>query len=101
MIDFPPSTNGCDGRGGNGRFLPGNRIGKGNPLAGRVAKFRAAALETVTFADMRRIVRKLVDLAIGGDVAAAREVLSRCLGPAESVDLLERIENLENGRAEK
>lgn len=93
----PPSTHGSDGSGrdGSGRFAPGNKLGRGNPLAGRVAKLRSVALEAVTYSDMRRIVRKLVELALAGDVAAAREVLSRVLGPVESIDLAERLDELE------
>jgi hypothetical protein len=44
---------------------------------------------------MRRIIRKLVELALAGDVGAAREVLQRCLGPAVEIDLIERLERLE------
>jgi len=67
----------------------------GNPNAAKVAKLRSAALGAVSQKDMRRIVRKLVELALAGDVAAARELLSRTLGPPVEVDLLARIEALE------
>jgi hypothetical protein len=49
----------------------------------------------VTAADLKAIVRQLVSMALAGDVAAAREVLQRCLGPAEPVDVLERLAKLE------
>jgi ribosomal protein L17 len=58
----------------------------------------------VSVADLRALVKKLVEMALDGDVAAAREVLQRCLGPAESVDILSRLDNLEEkigGRNER
>ena len=90
-----PSTNGSNGRGARGRFAPGNPGGPGNPHAARVAKLRSAALAAVTQKDLRAVVRKLLELAKGGDVAAAREILQRCLGPAEATDVLARLEALE------
>jgi hypothetical protein len=84
------------GRGPNGRFLPGNKLAKGNPLARRVQVLRSAALGAVTPRDLAGVIRKLVRLALDGDVAAAREVLQRCLGPADAIDLAERIDKLES-----
>jgi hypothetical protein len=46
-------------------------------------------------------MRKLVKLALAGDVAAAREVLQRTLGPAVELDLLERLEALEAAQAQE
>jgi hypothetical protein len=87
-----PSTDGLDGANGRdtaGRFLPGNTYGGGNPHAAAVAKLRAAALAAVTTEDIHAIFRKLVDLALAGDVAAAREVLARTLGPVQqSLDVI-------------
>ena len=68
---------------------------RGNPHAAKVGKLRTAALGAVSEKDMREIVRKLVKLALAGDVAAAREVLQRTLGPAVEMDILARIETLE------
>ncbi len=90
-----PSTTGPSGRGTDGRFLTGNKAARGNPHARRVAELRSAALEEVSPDDMRKIIRKLIELAIDGDVAAAREVLSRTLGAPIEVDLLERLADLE------
>jgi hypothetical protein len=84
-----------DGRNRDGTFAKGNRAGRGNPLAKKAQQLRATMFRAVTTADLREIVKKLVDLAKCGDVAAAREVLQRCLGPAESVDILERLNKLE------
>jgi hypothetical protein len=74
-------------RDGKGRFAPGNQCGAGNPFARRVALLRTVVLTTVREEDMHAIVRKLIELAKNGDVAAARLVLGYSLGkPAETVD---------------
>jgi hypothetical protein len=52
-------------------------------------------LHAVSEDDIAGIVQKLVELAKDGNVRAATEVLSRCLGKPEAVDLLERLEALE------
>ena len=45
--------------------------------------------------DMRESVQKLVELAKGGNITAAKEVLDRCLGRPVEADLLERLDKLE------
>ena len=84
-----------DGRDASGRFLPGNPGGTGNPHAKKVGKLRSALLAAVSQADMRAIVKRLVQDAKGGDAAAARLILDRCLGPAEAVDVAVRLLELE------
>lgn len=91
-----PSPNGSNGRNPSGRFAKGNAGGPGNPYARKVAKLRSVMLQAVTQADMKAIVKKLVDEAKGGDVRAAKEVLDRCLGKPIELDLIERIERLES-----
>ncbi len=90
-----PSTHGPDGRDGKGRFAVGNKLGRGNPLAGRAARIRAALLEAVGPAEAKAIARQLVKMAKGGDLAAIRELLDRCIGKPAQTDLLQRIEALE------
>jgi hypothetical protein len=51
-------------------------------------------LSAVSEDDIRAIVRQLVDKARTGDVRAAQEVLTRCLGKPEAVDLVERLDQL-------
>ena len=82
-------------RDANGRFLPGNAGGPGNPLGQHVNLLRKALLEAVTPEDMRQIAAALLEAAKGGDVAAAKELLLRCLGRPLESDLLERLEALE------
>lgn len=72
-----PSTN---GRNGNGQFTKGNPGGPGNPFSAKVNGHRAAMLEAISEDDVQRVVRKLVELAADGDVAAAKVLLDRLFG---------------------
>ena len=90
-----PSTAASAGRDNTGRFGPGNNFGQGNPHAKRVAQLRTALLNAVSPEDLEAIIQALVQKARQGDVYAAREVLDRTLGKAESLDLSHRIEALE------
>jgi hypothetical protein len=90
-----PSTTEPNGRGGNGRFTPGNKHARGNPHAKRVARLRSALLKAVSPADLREVVVALLSAAKAGDVAAARELLQRLLGPPEAADLIQRMDELE------
>lgn len=66
----------------DGKFAKGNRLGKGNPHAAKVAKLRTALIKAVDADDLTAIIKKLVERAKAGDVIAAREILDRCLGKA-------------------
>ena len=78
----PPS-----GRDARGRFTAGNRGGPGNPHARRVAELKQAVLDALTPVKLQLIVERLIGLALGGDVAAARLLFQYALGkPAEAVD---------------
>ncbi len=90
-----PSTKGSNGRDEHGRFLPGHPGGPGNPHAKQTGKLRSAMLKAVTEKDMRDVVMKLVELAKSGNVPAAKEVLDRCLGRPVEVDLIERLDQVE------
>jgi hypothetical protein len=80
-----PSTNGSKRqRGPGGRFAKGNPGGPGNPYAGKVAKLREAGWAAVKPAEVKAIYRKLLDLALAGDTAAARLLLDRLQGPADT-----------------
>ena len=84
-----------DGRDAAGRFTQGNPGGPGNPYTKQVAALRSALLAAVSEEDIREVVQALVREAKGGNVSAARELLGRVLGPPEAVDLLQRVEGLE------
>jgi hypothetical protein len=75
------------GRDEHGRFVVGNKGGPGNPFARQTARLRKAMLAVVTDEDMQAIAAKLIELARGGDVAAAKVLLAYVIGrPAEAVD---------------
>lgn len=84
-----PKADGSNGgRDSAGRFTVGNSGGPGNPYARRVAALRSALLDSVTEEDLRGIARSLVEQAQGGDLAAAKLLLSYVVGrPPSEVDL--------------
>jgi len=92
-----PSTNGANGGGRDdrGRFAPGNPGGPGNPHARQVARLRAAALSCTTEEQVREVLSKLHELAVGGDVRAAVAWLDRVGIRPDSIDLEERVAEME------
>lgn len=94
-MNTEPSPTESNGRDSNGRFLPGNRLAKGNPAARRAQSLRFALMRAVTPAELTEIVKKLIQLAIAGDVQAAKLILDRVLGPAVPIDIEERLAQLE------
>jgi hypothetical protein len=78
---------GAAGRGPDGRFAKGNPDGSGNPFARQVAALRQAALAAITPDDVRGIFAKMAELALAGDVQAAKLVLAYAIGrPAAAPD---------------
>jgi hypothetical protein len=74
-------------QGPDGRFAKGNPGGPGNPFARQVAALRQAALAAITPEDVRAILAKMAELALGGDVQAAKLVLAYAIGkPAPPAD---------------
>src|SRR5262249_18306316 len=63
-----------------GRFGPGNKFGKGNPFYRRQAALRQALLDEVGEDGLQKLARKLLELALAGDVAAARTLLAYVVG---------------------
>ncbi|MCL2639919.1 MAG: hypothetical protein FWD53_03645 [Phycisphaerales bacterium] len=95
-----PSPNGSNGgRDVGGRFTKGNAGGPGNPHAAHVATLRAAMLEAITPKKIKAVVDKLIAQALEGNVMAAKEVLERSIGKTEALDLIERLERLEQAIA--
>ena len=70
-------------------------LGALSPAGKTVKDLRQAMLDAVTEDDVREAIQRLAWEAKGGNIQAARELLLRVLGPAEAVDLQERIEALE------
>ena len=90
MIMLPPSSNGSNGDGKNGRkqngqFDKGHKFAKGNPLAKRYFAFRKKMLSAVTEDELGQIVESMVRKAIEGDAVAAKIILDRCVGPVEKI----------------
>jgi len=82
-----PSPNGPNGRGADGRFTAGNRCGRGNPNARKVAQLKRTFLGAATGKRMRQLADKLFEQALAGDVAAARLALEYVVGkPSPAVD---------------
>jgi hypothetical protein len=75
------------GRDSQGRFSKGNPGGPGNPFARQVGRLRTVLLERLDEDKLRAIADKLLELAMEGDVAAMRLLLSYTLGrPAAAVE---------------
>ncbi len=74
-----------------GKFTKGNTMGRGNPFARRVARFKAAALQAVTPQDLQAVVRRLVEAAKQGDTAAARVILPYLVGKPEGMGEVDRV----------
>jgi hypothetical protein len=68
-------------RGTNGRFLPGHQGGPGRPR-GSVNALRQAAEEAVTPEQVAALTRKVLLLALQGNLTAARLLYDRTCGRA-------------------
>ncbi len=69
-----------DGRTPDGRFAPGNRFRRETARPARMRELRQALAEAATPEDLREVLRSLRDLAIGGDVRAAKVYLDHVAG---------------------
>lgn len=74
----PTEASGRDPR--NGRFLPGNVAGRGNPHSLRRASMRAAIESAATPEALARVLTRLLEQAEQGDVQAASLLLSYVVG---------------------
>jgi hypothetical protein len=82
----PPGAAATDGRDQAGRFAAGNAYAKGNPFTRAVAARRQALLDAVGPEDVAQVAKKLLALALAGDVAAAKVLLAYVVGkPAQAV----------------
>ena len=83
-----PTTNGDNGeRGEDGRFLPGNAGGPGNPYAKKVAALRGSLINAISHDDIEAIIHSQVEKAKQGDTVAAKFILERLLGRPQTMDL--------------
>lgn len=67
----------------HGKFKAGNPGGPGNPNMKKLASYRKALEQAVSAKDFKEVIKKLVELAKGGDVQAIKVLLDRTLGKAE------------------
>jgi hypothetical protein len=76
----PPAPPRGSGRTRGGRFAKGNTLSKGNPFYRRQCELRQALLACVTAEAVRAYGEKLLALAMEGDAAAGKLLLSYALG---------------------
>jgi hypothetical protein len=81
-------TTGSNGRGANGRFTAGNGYGRGSPVAKRMHDFRRSMLDAGDAETLQGIFRKIGELALGGDLSAAKLYIEHLVGrPVQAVEL--------------
>jgi hypothetical protein len=80
----PAAKNGHDKAG---KFVAGNKCGRGNPHARRQAELRGALLGVMTPERMAALAEVLFSASLAGDWVAAKLLLSHCIGkPSEAVE---------------
>jgi hypothetical protein len=89
----PPLSPSADGAArpgqdaATGKFLPGNKLGKGNPHYRRLAANRTAFLEAVGPEQVKELAARLCARAQAGDLEAAKIVLAYAIGrPGPAAD---------------
>jgi len=93
-----------DDRDARGRWRKGHgQPGPGNPGVRRLAEHmntvRDAIRSTCTTCRLKRVLRKLLELAEGGDVQASKIILDYCTRALDLQDLADRLAELERRRA--
>ncbi len=84
-------------RNPDGTFADGNEGGPGRPKgSSKMRHLRERLLDGVDDADIDNVLNALIGRAQAGDIQAIKLLLKRACGPVESIDILDRIEQLEN-----
>jgi hypothetical protein len=81
-----------------GKFGPGNQGPKkfdGGPIVRKVQTLRTVMIGCIGAQDVIEVMAALVEKAKAGDIAAIKEFLLRTFGPADAMDLLLRLDELE------
>ena len=89
------SKSGPKGRDTDGKYTKGNSGGPGNPHARACARMLQAFRDNITEEEMLQICRMLYVKAVGGDISAAKIILSYKIGkplPAPHPDSIDRDE---------
>src|SRR5262249_14626821 len=90
-----PATNGTSNdRLSDGRFAPGNRLSRGNPIHRKMHLMRRALLEAADTASIQAMFRKLYELGMAGDVLAIRLYLEYCCGKPHQIIELDISKNM-------
>jgi hypothetical protein len=77
----------AQGRAKGGRFGPGNKFGRGNPVTRKLGTMRVAFLDAVAAENLQALARQLLEMALGGDLAAAALFLAYAVGkPGEAMN---------------
>jgi hypothetical protein len=73
----------------NGKFAPGNKLGKGgNNLAAHALKIRAMLFNAFTPERQKKVCNRLISMAEWGDIVAIKELLDRTAGkPTTSIEI--------------
>lgn len=85
MDEASPTPDGVPTHRPNGQFAPGNKFGKGNPLAKRQGELRRMFMEAVTPLKMQAVERAIYQATIEGDMQAARVYLEYTIGKPQSM----------------
>lgn len=81
--DNGPSPVPVNGKDGKGKFLPGNRFGKGNPRLAKSMMLKGALLDAVTTGRWATICEQHIKLCEGGDLDAIKLLYAYVLGRPE------------------
>lgn len=64
----------------HGKFIKGNPGGPGNPFGSRQQEYRELFLTTVSPAKFKKIIKKVAEKALKGDLSAAKILFERICG---------------------
>jgi hypothetical protein len=98
LVESQSTVQNIPERNARGRFVKGNCGGPGNPNARRVGQWKRALTMAITPADIRAVVKKMIERALKGDVSAAKLILDRALGVQKAVQVDELELNSTNGK---
>lgn len=70
----------------NGKFAPGNKMSRGNPFTKRQALYRIEFAKAITPLQMQAFAQRMYELAMLGEMQAARIVCDYLLGKPKPLD---------------